>query len=286
MSKKQPAKQPKPKKPDTSWPWLFRVNPKVLVWSIVGWIVFAWLLFLAVDIWQIIKLGNERPMWSLLFNDRPVEWTQWFLFAFAITMSGYLAARLDVAQRRMAAKFFLLFAIGLGLMMIEDAGDIRHTLSWEIQRIVGDTIFGLPYRSMVDLPYFALLATVPLYTVIRYGRYIWPEVAVRRYFVASVILYAIASIGSGARYFGDFYQRTGAWIDNNLMGGRFPMKENDSQETTHLLLIDSPIEESIETIAITLLIAGIITYALRFRTGQLLPEKPPKKYIHKSKPKA
>lgn len=285
MMKKQSNKKPTTKI-DNDWPWLFRVKPKVLVWSIAAWIIFAWLLFLSVDIWQWFDVGDERPMWSLLFNDRPVEWTQWFWFAFAITMSGYLASRLDVAQRRMAAKFFFLFAISLGLMMIEDAGDIRHTLSWEVQRITGDTIFGLPYRSMVDLPYFALLATLPLYTVIRYGRYLWPEVAVRRYFIASVILYAIASIGSGVRYLGDFYQRMGAWIDDNLMGGRFPIKEGDSQETTHLLLIDAPIEESIETIAITLLIAGILTYALRFRTGQLLPEKLSRKHMQKTKPKA
>ena len=282
MPKKQPNKKPTTKA-DDDWPWLFRIRPKVLIWSIVGWIMFAWLLFLSVDIWQWFDLGNERPMWSLLFNDRPIEWTQWFLFAFAIAGFAYLAARLDVAQRRLAAKFFFLFAIGLGLMMIEDAGDIRHTLSWEVRRITGDTILGLPYRSMVDLPYFALLAAVPLYAVIRYGRYVWAEVAVRRYLIASVILYAIASIGSGVRYFGDFYQNMGAWIDNNLMGGQFPGVSGHSQETTHLLLIDSPIEESIELMAITLLIAGMLTYALRLRTGQLLPEKPPVKKAKISK---
>ena len=275
MSDKQPAHQLQKvtKKPasqkETPWPWLFSVNPKVLIWAVVTWLAFAWFMFLAHDIWQWFQLTN-RPMWFLLFNDKPVEWTQWFLLAFAIAMSGYLAARLDVLGRKGAGKFFFWFAIGLGIMLIEEAGDIRHVIGGEVGRLViDDKILGIPHRAVTDLPYLALVAAIPLYAIARYGKYVWQAVAARKYFVISVVLFAIAAISSGARYIGDFYVRAGMWIDDNLLGGRFPAAEDHTPETTYLLLIDSPIEESIETMAVTLLVVGILIYTAYLRSEKL-----------------
>jgi len=62
-----------------------------------------------------------------------LEWTQWFLFVFAVVASTYLAGSLDARNRAKVTRFFFLFAVGLGLMFIEDAGDIRHVISSEVQ---------------------------------------------------------------------------------------------------------------------------------------------------------
>lgn len=256
------------------WPLFFKVPPKFLLGLIITWLLLAWILFLGHDIYYWFDLGVNRPVWTLLFNDKPVEWTQWFLLAFATAMSGYLAARLDAEGRRYAARFFFIFAIALGLMLIEEAGDIRHVISGEVHRLIdGDTILGLPYRSMTDLPYFAALAAVPLYAFARYGRYVWQAASTRPYFITGTILYAIAAISSGARYIGDLYVRMGMWINDHIFLGRFPSAHDHDQETTYLMIIDSPIEETIETLAITMFVLAILIYARSLRQNKLPPEK-------------
>ena len=274
---KKAVKSPKKKQSvssakDAPWPWFFSVRPKALIWTVVATLVLAWFLFLAHDIWQWFN-WIDRPMWTMLFNDKPVEWIQWFFLAFAIAMSGYLSARLDVLGRKGAGKFFFWFAIGLGIMLIEEAGDIRHILSGEVQRLImDDKLFGLPYRSVTDLMYFIGVAAVPLYAVVRYGKYAWQAVQSRKFFVSSIVLFAIAAVGSGARYIGDFYMRAGMWIDDNLFGGRFPGAEDHSPESNYLLLIDSPIEETIETLAATFLVVAILLFAIALRSGKLPAE--------------
>ncbi len=282
MSRKKKAKKTKstavssqPGKKEAPWPWLFSINPRVLIAVIATWLLFAWFLFMSVDIWQIFGQGLERPMWTHLFNDKPVEWTQWFLLAFAIVLSGYLAARLDMENKKQTAKFFFLFAIALGLMLIEEAGDIRHVISWEVHRFIdSDKIFGLPYRSMTDLPYFAALAAVPLYAVARYGRAVWDaSVRARKFFITGFVFYAVSAIGSGARYIGDFYVRAGTWLDNNLFMGRFPSAHDHTQETTYLMIIDAPVEESLELLAITFMTVAILVFAADFRRRRVEKEE-------------
>lgn len=98
------------------------------------YLVLVWTIFLTVDIWRWIDLGI--PVWRYLFNDHPVEWIQWFLLTFAIVAAAYLAGRL-YEKRAMVSRFFFLLAIGLGFMLIEEAGDIRHAIAGYILMVFG-----------------------------------------------------------------------------------------------------------------------------------------------------
>lgn len=265
----------KTKNTERPWPRITRLSPKTLLLIVSLWLLFAWMAFLVVDIFGLIDLGIKRPLWVFLFNDRPVEWTQWFVFVFAIVTAGYLSGRLDAENKKKAARFFLLFAIGLGFMLIEDAGDIRHALSREMKRLTGPMVWGVSQRVISDVPYFALLATIPLYAVIRYGRYVWQSVRSRVYLVSGIILYAIAAIGSGLRYLGNFYIVVGAWFDRTLLGGRFPLGGHE-QEWAHFFIVDSLIEETIELLALTMLFAAILAFSEDFRRNRLQNKKPSK----------
>jgi hypothetical protein len=236
---------------------------------VLGWLALAWAVFLVIDIFAWVNPGLDRPIWMLLFNDSPVEWTQWFVMAFAIITAAYLSGRLSSTGQQMAARFFLLLAIGLGLMLIEEAGDIRHVISAEVRNIFGQTIFGIHHRVVSDLPYFAALAAIPLYAILRYGRYAWRSVAARKYLVAGVATYAIVAASNALRHLDLFYIQLGDWIDANIFAGRFPIPYDWSQTGTHFFLVDSVIEETVELLAITLLFAAMLAYAQDFRRGRL-----------------
>jgi hypothetical protein len=245
-----------------AWPRALRVQPRTLLLVVGAWLAVAWAVVLLVDIINVGGIGDHlyRPMWRHLFNSRPVEWTQWFILAFFVVAAGYVAGRLSAVGERGSAAFFGLIGLGAGFMLIEDAGDIRHSISGYVQRHIGDEVLGLPYRTASDVPYFALLALIPVYAVLRYGRHPWHVRQVRPYLVAGVGLYAVAAIASGFRHLGDMYTRIGSALDANLLGGRFPATPGHSQERTHFLLVDSFLEETVELLAVTCLLAVLLAY--------------------------
>lgn len=257
---------------ERDWPFLLRVSPKTILFIVIGFLVIAWVSFIIFDIINLVPLyfdGRSQGLWEHLFNDQPVEWSQWFLLVYAIVSAGFLAGRLSEQENmQMVARFFLLFSIGLGLMLIEEAGDIRHTIFWYVNRLSRGSIFGIPSRVINDLIYFSLLASVPLYAVLRYGRYIWEYVNTRIYLLTGIILYGFIAFSSGIRHLGGFYSIIGAWIDRVIFLNRFPIPDGMTQDRGHFLLVDSVIEETIETLAIMFILAGILAFVNEIREAK------------------
>lgn len=251
------------------WPRIMLIRPRTVLIAVALWLALAWTLFLVIDIFKWIGLATDTPAWRYLFNNGFVEWTQWYMQTFAIVLCAFNYVFLIRTNRRMTARFFLIFGVGLCFMLLEDAGDIRHVLSDAFRRQVGDEIFGLHYRFVADLPYFILLASLPAYAVLFYGRYVWRAASARLFLVLGVMLYATAAIGSALRHFRDFYARLGEWIDVNILGSRFPVPDAMIEEWGQFFLIDSVLEETIELLAITLIIAAILAFTAEFRAGRL-----------------
>ncbi len=220
---------------------------------------------MVIDIAGWIDPGLSRPVWMILFNDRPVEWTQWLLLAVSAGSTGYLAGRLDSMGQTMQARFFLLIAIAFGLMLVEDAGDIRHTLNREIGRLTGDEIFGIKRDFVVEAPYFLALAALPLYAIIRYGKYVWQASNVRLYLFTGFVFYALAAGGSAISNLFHSYVIVGGFIDLVLLGNNLEPLPGRSQGFTYFLFTDSVIEESVELIGLTLILAAILAFAGNLR---------------------
>lgn len=252
--------------PSSGWPLLLRLSPRALMLAVVGWLGIAWGLFIAVDIFDLVQLGT--PLFPHLFNDRPVEWTQWILLALAIAAAAYLAGRLQAEDRAGASRFFFLLAIGLGFMLIEDAGDVRHTISGYARDMIGYEILGLHHAVVTHVPYYAALAAVPVYAVLRYGRHPWVSVRTRFYLGGGVLLYAVAALASSLAFLDDFYVGLGAWVDRVLLGGRLPVPGRIARSGAHFMLVDSVIEESVELLAVAMMLAAILSFAGYVRSGQ------------------
>jgi hypothetical protein len=244
---------------------LLRLRPEVVVTNISVAVVMALAATIVVDVAHLAGPPAPLPLWARLFNDGPIEWAQWFLLALAVLTSAYLSSHLRVAGQPRHAAFFLLFAVGTGLMLIEDAGDIRHVIGAYSIDALGSEIAGLPINLFVEVPYFLLLAAVPLYALVRYGRDIWEERRSRRYLVAGYGLYGLAAAASGLRVVGDNYVRLGGWIDDRLLGSRFPVPAGQTQEYAHFYLVDGPVEESIEAVAAACFVALVLAFAARQR---------------------
>lgn len=256
----QPASKPPAKTLGSTWPRLMRCSPRLLITLVALWLLVAWSVFLAVDIYGWIDLGLNRPVWTLLFNDRPIEWTQWFILAAAAAMSGYLGGRLDGRGEAKAGRFFTLLALGLGFMLIEDAGDIRHVLNQEAARLVGAKIFGLPASFLVEAPYFLAVAGVPLYALARYGHSIWWAVSARFYLLGGFLLYGLAAGGSLLSNLAHSYVILGGLFDILLLGSRLPPIPGRTQEYSYFFFADSALEESVELLAITMLLAAMLAF--------------------------
>lgn len=256
----QPASKPPAKTLGSTWPRLMRCSPRLLITLVALWLLVAWSVFLAVDIYEWIDLGLNRPVWTLLFNDRPIEWTQWFILAAAAAMSGYLGGRLDGRGEAKAGRFFTLLALGLGFMLIEDAGDIRHVLNQEAARLVGAKIFGLPASFLVEAPYFLAVAGVPLYALARYGHSIWWAVSARFYLLGGFLLYGLAAGGSLLSNLAHSYVILGGLFDILLLGSRLPPIPGRTQEYSYFFFADSALEESVELLAITMLLAAMLAF--------------------------
>lgn len=161
-----PKKLQGPQQTDADWPYITRLRPKTAMAGMTLLLLLAWSMFLAIDILGWFNPVLERPVWQMLFNDRPVEWIQWLVLAFSTVLSGYVAGRLDAGNHTRPARFFLWLAVGFGLMLIEDTGNIRHILTEEIVRLAGPNIFSVPSGFVVEAPYFLGLAAVPIYMLL------------------------------------------------------------------------------------------------------------------------
>ena len=243
-------------------PLLLRLRPQVVVSNVIVVVVVAWLAVIAVDVLMIAG-PRDWPLWASLFNDRFVEWLQWCLLGATIVAASYLSACLRERGDRVGAAFFLIMSLAAALMLIEDAGDVRHVL---VRMFAGEGTTITPgvqlgVGHLIEMPYFLALAALPVYAVARYGRHVWAVRSVRPYLLSSFVLYAAAAGGSALSGIGGLYARIGAIIDQQLTGGRLLVSEEVERSDIHFNLVDSVIEESVETVAAACLLAMVLAYA-------------------------
>jgi hypothetical protein len=260
--------EPPPVAANRRWPALFDVRPQLLVATFGALVLAMWLLVFLVDVHDLFR---EPPAWPHLFNSRPVEWSQWFVLAATVAAAAYASARVPQPE---AASFFILLAVATGLMLIEDAGDIRHVISDYAVAIRGARTLGVPTETLSDLAYFAALSATPVYALMRYGRGVWVVPRARVFMCWGYGLYALAAIGSGLSGMG-LYLAVGRWIDTQLMGGHLHIPDGTNPDWVHFMLVDGPVEESLETMGAVCLLGMVLAYVneVRMATSEQAPRE-------------
>ena len=251
-----------------------RIQPIHVFGFALGYLALAWLVsyygdahnFLSLQE-RLINRGRERPfMWYFLFMEgSPTEMLQWAYLAGTVVLCGYLSGQLRAKKYFPPSRFFLLLGVGTSIMLMEDAGNLRHQIKYYVRLIFGDTmILGMG----TEIVFYLLLASLLLYAFVKYWRYPWQSWQTRYYMIGGCLFYAVAAIASATRHFRDWYDHAGEWI----------LKVLGLSETVNALFIpysggrdagfyimDFLVEESIELMGASALCAAILAYLREFQ---------------------
>lgn len=158
--------------------------------------------------------------------------------------------------------FWTLIAIALILMLIEDAGDPRHTIRSYVQVAAGESAQGV-FGTLTELLYFAVIASIPIYALVKHRQVLETDHRMRRYLVIAFAGYALAVslsfVGSAftAVLGTSFYRVAGRVLydifvalgDSGLEEFWAAWEAQKGWPFVSFALMDSLIEEAIELIA-------------------------------------
>ncbi|MFO8059752.1 MAG: hypothetical protein R6U70_03730 [Bacillota bacterium] len=251
-----------------------RIQPVHVFGLAAAYLAFAWLISYLGDVHNVLALtdrlinrGAERPfMWYYLFTEgSPTEMLQWSYLTATVVFCGYLIGQLAERGHGGAARFFILMAVGTGIMLMEDAGNIRHRIKYYIRLTFGDTML---LGIAVELVIYALLGALMIYALARFWRYPWRHRETRYYLISGYLLYAAASIASATRHIGDWYDHAGHWLLRAC--GLFEpftalFTPTDVGRPIGFYIMDFLVEESVELIGAGALCTAVFAYIKEIR---------------------
>ena len=249
-----------PPSPQQGLPRLLRMRPAVVVSNVTVVVAVAMLAVVLVDVYAV-PVRPEWPLWTGLFNDRFIEWLQWFLLAATAITAGFVAGCLHQANSDRVAAFLWLLTLGTGLLLIEDAGDVRHTLIPMLDLLTPERAMGVTTSTLLTLAYFALLASPMILALIRHFPDVWSFSAARAYLLTGYGAYALAAGGQAVGGFFDFQRRLGRWLHEELPGSQLSVPDGYPPAIWHEWFVDAVLEESLEAIAAACLLALVLTLA-------------------------
>jgi len=204
---------------------------------------------------------------SLFANGRPIEWVQWYTLGATAYLSAYVGGRLvsiDADRTRGLAKFWLIMAVAFVLMLVEDAGELRHTILRIVEQQIGSRAGHGVLSKGIEFGYFAAISMVPIYAFLKYGKYVLPFATPFRYILFGFTLYGTAAMSNATRYWwGGWYAHVGSAIEANT-GLVFP--EAEPPERFPQWFVDALLEESIELLGAMFFLAAVVYIAQQLDT--------------------
>jgi hypothetical protein len=243
--------------------------PALPIIAAVVYLLVSYLAILLIDVaavggareWVRGVGGGTPALWVLLFEEgSPTELLQWSAVAALIVLSGLTAGQERARGEGGAASFWTLLAVGGAMMLMEDAGNVRHRLVFYVETFVGLPRTG-PFHLAVEAVWFAAIAAVLAVAVVRFGRPVLRERATAlRFGLAGATCYVIAVLGSVTRDIGWWYADAGRFIEVSLLRTRLLVPDGWSREHVHFFLMDHVVEESLELLGASLLLGAVIAY--------------------------
>ena len=217
-------------------------------------------------------------------NSGFAELVQWSFLGASMLLAAWYAGRVWVTHPKVA-RFYLWMSAAFVLMLLEDAGDVRHTLMSYVQLAAGEPDQGL-FGTAFEGAYFAVLAGVPLYalwryweTVKEYGKVFWYIILG---FVAHAVAASLSFVGTAFQMLleRDVYTILGEWLVSfsiKIGDDAVPLLWEAWNAKSWLYqvgfyLMDSLIEENIELIGNAAFLASLVAFGILLKRGAL-PKK-------------
>lgn len=212
-------------------------------------------------------------------NGGIAEIMQWSFLASSSVIAAFCAGKMHSINKNFF-KFWAIISVAFMFMMLEDAGDIRHTLMGYVQWIFGEADQGI-MGTLTELIYFAILGGLPLYALIRYWKDIRIFTRTKVYFLIGFFFYATAAslsfLGTALEGFlpknlytllGEKFYEFSLRIGDSELKELWVNFEADSWFKINFFLMDSLVEENLEIIAGGALLAGTIAFLLYIKNNK------------------
>ena len=165
-------------------------------------IVFVLASFFLIYLVDLRNLFGSRDLLLLYFPQNPfmflklfaeaklVELFQWLLLGVNALISMFISG-LTYKKDRLAFLFWSVMAVAFTFMLIEDAGNPRHTIRFYIESIFVNSpgLAGTAFEAM----YFTVLASIPIYAFLYCRTPVMKCIRSARYLMAGFIGYGMAA---------------------------------------------------------------------------------------------
>ena len=287
MIKALKSKQTDHKKPKLKTSRVEKI-PFYIFMSSIGFLLVSFVLIYLVDLRNVFgardvlysleegpfRLHQGPFMFYYIFGEGNLaEIFQWLFLAGSALISMFISG---IMHKRNITVFFFwtIMAIAFVLMLIEDAGNPRHTIR-DYVIIINDN---LSILKAIEGVYFLILASIPIYALLNYRKPIMEDIRTARYLIFGFAGYGIAAFFSFA---GDGFaildKNLYAWIGGGLRSFMLFISDNQTAVQWSLyeeksgipffsfFLMEWMVEESIELMSAAAFCASAVAFLLYVR---------------------
>lgn len=252
--------------------WEKIINYRYVIYLGIGILILSYLSIILVDLLNIANARNivkelEIPiLWNYLFTEKgPIEIFQWLFLGSFTVISTLTAFKLKKENKHKEKIFWTLFAVAGAIMLIEDATNVRHFIITRHLQL--DWYTG----KILELGIFGLIASVPIIAVIGYGKHIFHHKNTTKLIVLGFIFYGSAAFISGpSDLIGVTNTLGNSLYDSTVFIGGEELQEiyedvdkrarEQEDLDTRYRLVDFLVEESLELLGATMLLASSLCY--------------------------
>ncbi|TYQ15805.1 UNVERIFIED_CONTAM: hypothetical protein Cloal_2295 [Acetivibrio alkalicellulosi] len=246
--------------------------PKRIVIAVLSYLAITWTMVIFIDFlniggssdWLVSKNMNNALLWVHFFTEgSPTEMFQWFFISVSVLACGVISG-LHIKKSELS-KCFMMIGLGMAIMLMEDAGNIRHLIARLVSILFYDEYSGSgsnPYATGTIVLIYSILGFLMVFPLIKYRGQLLSSVKSKsaiRWFVIGYFAYGFASVVSATEQMGNWVGRVGAGIIDY-----FSLTERAAWHSRELgfYLLDFLVEESIELIGASFIFAALLSYAL------------------------
>ncbi len=259
----------------------FRIS-RLVVTLTLTLVILSYLAFYFIDLRNIFGLRDflfSTEGSYFFFTYRPfffqhwgrdggiAEVFQWFFLGSSGLIAMFSATKMHNKNRGLFM-FWLLMSIAFILMLIEDAGNIRHLTMSYVQWIFNEPDQGV-MGTLAEFLVFSVIGGIPLYALIRYWNDIKSFAKTKTYLLLGFFFYGLAVSFSflGTAFEGilpvNLYAFLGKFFyDFSLSLGDQNLEKiwSESSFNIEFFLMDSLFEENIELLGSGILLAACISF--------------------------
>lgn len=259
----------------------FRIS-KIVVLLTISLVILSYLAFYFIDLRNVFGLRDflfATEGSYFFFSYRPfffqhwgrdggiAEVFQWFFLGTSALVAMFSATKMH-SKKRGLFMFWFLMSIAFVLMLIEDAGNIRHLTMSYVQWIFDEPDQGV-MGTLAEFLVFSAIGGIPLYAIVRYWNDIKSFTKTKLYLLLGFVFYGLAVSFSflGTAFEGilpvNLYTFIGkVFYDFAISLGDQNVEKiwAESSFNIEFFLMDSLFEENLELLGSGLLLAACISF--------------------------